>query len=649
MKLRYLIGKDADPGTDDSITVIGYDATTPPKNGAKYVNLLDEKGSRQYGPYLPDNDMTAQYGEPVPDPKGEGFWRNLREQLDRAKGFDLVELDNLDSFDASVAMLCFDEVARHGFKVFVKNPLLVDGDQAALMRHPAACGAIVEPDCGTPAEMQAIRNGLPVYFVSGDYDDPAASFPNLPTGQPMPEAAPWLADARSSIGRYHDGPDVPKLAQEVASAFPDVPGLASYCALAKNDTPWCGIFVAAILSRYGIRPPFVKGNELKSFMWVDAWLDFGTPIPVGQERPGDLALYLNNPHHINFVDGNGQYVGGNQSNAVTKIAYRKPDAIRRPLAVAVEKPPPMPMSNRFKVCLARVLKHEGGNVEHPSDPGGRTSRGVTAERWAQYRKTRPDLPADVWQAPQSAIEEIYLIYYWQPLWCDQLPPGIDYAVFDFGVNSGPSRSAKFLQEIVGSEVDGEVGPNTIAATLAADPEDVINRLCDDRMEFLQGLSTWGTFGRGWTNRVNDVRRDALADSVSIPPPVDEEPKPVPTPAKTIQEVIAQIERERKAALSRIDAMSALIKQATEFANKPTPMQSGADLLSAVPEWVVPLAWPYIQQMSGDQVLALLRTYKSASKPPSGGASTAIIAGSAAAGGLGLGAFILQLLQHFAGG
>jgi hypothetical protein len=187
LRLRYLIGKDADPGTDDSITVIGYDATTPPKNGVKYVNLLDEKGGRQYGPYLPDNDMTAQYGEPVPDPKGEGFWRNLREQLDRAKaqGFISVELDNLDSFNASVALLCFDEVARHGFKVLVKNPLLVDGDHAALMRHPAACGAIVEPDCGTPAEMQTIRNGLPVYFVSGDYDDPAASFPNLPTGQPM--------------------------------------------------------------------------------------------------------------------------------------------------------------------------------------------------------------------------------------------------------------------------------------------------------------------------------------------------------------------------------------------------------------------------------------------------------------------------------
>jgi lysozyme family protein len=171
------------------------------------------------------------------------------------------------------------------------------------------------------------------------------------------------------------------------------------------------------------------------------------------------------------------------------------------------------------------------------------------------------------------------------------------------------------------------------------------------MEFLRGLSTWGTFGRGWTNRVNDVRRDALADAEAAPTPIDDEPKPVPTPtpAKTIQGVLAQIEVERKAALARIDAMSALVKQAVEFANKPAPLQSGADLLSAVPEWVVPLAWPYIQQMSGDQVLALLKTYKSATKSATSGANTAIIAGSAAAGGLGLGAFIIQILQHFGGG
>jgi hypothetical protein len=200
LKLRYLIGKDADPGTDDSITVIGYDATTPPKNGVKYCNLLDEKNTGKYGPHVP-SDTGAKFNEPAPDPDKPGFWENLREQLDRAKsqGFTSVELDNLDTYTASVALLCFNEARERGLTVWVKNPFLVDGDSAALMRHPAAWGAIVEPDCGTPAEMQAIRNGLPVYFVSGDYDDANISFPNLPLSGQQPEK-PMASLAQKIVG-----------------------------------------------------------------------------------------------------------------------------------------------------------------------------------------------------------------------------------------------------------------------------------------------------------------------------------------------------------------------------------------------------------------------------------------------------------------
>lgn len=191
LRLKYLIGADGELSCrEDEIIVVPYGYEFRPTGigtWVQYCNLLDERGTREFTPYLPDNDMTEQYGEPVPDPAGDGFWRNIRHQLDLAvaQGFKLVELDNLDSYTASVALLCFNEVQSRGLKVFVKNPFLVDGDHAALMRHPAACGAIVEPDCGTPDQMQAIRNGLPVYFVSGDYEDPSISFPDLATGQPM--------------------------------------------------------------------------------------------------------------------------------------------------------------------------------------------------------------------------------------------------------------------------------------------------------------------------------------------------------------------------------------------------------------------------------------------------------------------------------
>jgi lysozyme family protein len=93
---------------------------------------------------------------------------------------------------------------------------------------------------------------------------------------------------------------------------------------------------------------------------------------------------------------------------------------------------------------------------------------------------------------------------------DQLPPGVDYAVFDYGVNSGVVRAARVLQRIVGVEQDGKIGPITLAATADKNPAELVNAICDDRLHFLQGLKTWKLFGKGWGRRVREVRAAALA-------------------------------------------------------------------------------------------------------------------------------------------
>jgi uncharacterized protein (DUF4415 family) len=218
-----------------------------------------------------------------------------------------------------------------------------------------------------------------------------------------------------------------------------------------------------------------------------------------------------------------------------------------------------------------------------------------------------------------------------------LPPGVDYAVFDFGVNSGPSRSAKFLQEIVESEVDGEVGPNTVAATKAADPEEVINRLCDDRMEFLRGLSTWGTFGNGWTNRVNDVRRDALADAEAAPVP-EPEPEPEPTPEPE-PETIEQ-------ALARIDAAVASIRrlQVAQKAVAPTEFDWGKLLGPIIDELapkLVPLLLPYMMQLL-PQLLPYLLDAMFKPRQQSVLSSTGVQVGAAG----GIGAILATIANHF---
>lgn len=222
-------------------------------------------------------------------------------------------------------------------------------------------------------------------------------------------------------------------------------------------------------------------------------------------------------------------------NNLSAPARPKPAPLPTPKPAPAPEPQPgppgpepaPPHASVFAECLKLLLVHEGGNDDDPRDPGGRTSRGITAGDWAEWRKTHPGLPSDVWQAPQAAVEAIYRERYWSPLRCDELPHGIDYVVFDYGVNSGISRSAKLLQRLVGAEQDGEVGPETIAHARQVAPEQFIDRFCDERLAFLKGLSTWGTFGRGWSNRVRDVRADAKAMAKLAPAP---KPAPQPAPA-----------------------------------------------------------------------------------------------------------------------
>src|SRR4029077_7081746 len=114
----------------------------------------------------------------------------------------------------------------------------------------------------------------------------------------------------------------------------------------------------------------------------------------------------------------------------------------------------------------RLLVHEGGNDDDPRDPGGRTSRGILQSEYNNYRRTHPGLPSDVWDAPDSAVADIYKHSYWDVVQADQLPPGVDYAVFDYAVNSGPRKAAKALQEAVGTNPDGIIGPITLGATRA---------------------------------------------------------------------------------------------------------------------------------------------------------------------------------------
>lgn len=161
------------------------------------------------------------------------------------------------------------------------------------------------------------------------------------------------------------------------------------------------------------------------------------------------------------------------------------------------------MRANFDASLAHVLKHEGGYVNHPRDPGGATNRGVTQAVYDAWRVDHALPVQGVQIITPSEVMAVYKRRYWDALKCDQLPAGLDYCLFDFGVNSGVGRAARFLQNAVGVLEDGKIGPVTLAA--AKDKPELIDKICDMRLAFLKGLRTYRTFGKGWSRRVADVR------------------------------------------------------------------------------------------------------------------------------------------------
>lgn len=161
------------------------------------------------------------------------------------------------------------------------------------------------------------------------------------------------------------------------------------------------------------------------------------------------------------------------------------------------------MKENFDLALEHVLRHEGGFVNHPRDPGGMTNLGCTKAVWEEWvghpvdeKTMRALTPGDV--AP------LYKRKYWDKVQGDALPEGLDYLVFDTAINSGPGRAIKLLQACLGVTQDGALGPKTMAAVKAADQQRLLTDYAKARLDFLGSLPTWDAFGKGWGRRVAEV-------------------------------------------------------------------------------------------------------------------------------------------------
>lgn len=190
------------------------------------------------------------------------------------------------------------------------------------------------------------------------------------------------------------------------------------------------------------------------------------------------------------------------------------------------------MQEDYAGSVARVLVYEGGEVDNPRDPGGRTNRGITQTTFNAYARSIGQPARDVYAITDAEVDAIYKTHFWNVVSGDKLPAGLDFVVFDGAVNSGPGQSGKWLQAALGDHYegarDGMVASKTLqavedcVASSTSSLETLIYSYCERRLATLHQLRTWTEFGHGWSARISNGLKiaDAMAAGDEPEHPVD---------------------------------------------------------------------------------------------------------------------------------
>lgn len=164
-------------------------------------------------------------------------------------------------------------------------------------------------------------------------------------------------------------------------------------------------------------------------------------------------------------------------------------------------------STVFDRCFEVLLGHEGGYVNNPADPGGATNWGIS-------QKSYPHL--DIRTMTREQAKALYWTDYWEKAGCPYCHPALALVVFDSAVNNGVSRAIRCLQEGLGVTVDGVLGQETMAALASVvEPDAVLSYTHGARIRFMASLTTWGTFGRGWSRRLALIPYQAAVVAQSV--------------------------------------------------------------------------------------------------------------------------------------
>jgi lysozyme family protein len=165
--------------------------------------------------------------------------------------------------------------------------------------------------------------------------------------------------------------------------------------------------------------------------------------------------------------------------------------------------------------IALVIKLEGGLVDNPADPGGRTNMGITQRYLDARRHARmivgglpiPDLPATVDALTLAQVTWFYQTDQWRAVRGDDIPPALAALAFDAAVNEGPGTAVMLLQQALGVTVDQKMGPATVMACHDA-PAATAAEYAARRAAHYASLNK-GVFELGWMRRLITVYTAAV--------------------------------------------------------------------------------------------------------------------------------------------
>lgn len=156
-----------------------------------------------------------------------------------------------------------------------------------------------------------------------------------------------------------------------------------------------------------------------------------------------------------------------------------------------------------------IIQQEGGLVDNPADPGGRTNMGITQRYLNAAIIKNPDLelPTTVDQLNEAEAAELYRRDEWSAICGEQLPGGVALLAMDTAVNSGPHEAIVILQRSLGVTADGIMGPATIAAAASANQSALEDEFCAQHAKFFADLDQKEQpFELGWMRRLMKAHR-----------------------------------------------------------------------------------------------------------------------------------------------